>query len=100
MNHHKAIKGLTVLLIVLIVAAGVVLYTLYGTYKAIKDNPMAAFATPQDVYKRQILCSGTVRISRCLKRNGATGKENAQGVKNIFRCMKWRTLRGLSLIHI
>ena len=47
MNHHKAIKGLTVLLIVLIVAAGVVLYTLYGTYKAIKDNPMAAFATPQ-----------------------------------------------------
>ena len=26
---------------------GVVLYTLYGTYKAIKDNPMAAFATPQ-----------------------------------------------------
>ena len=27
----------------------------------------------------RILCSGTVRISRCLKRNGATGKEKRAG---------------------
>ena len=43
MNHQKAIKGLLIALIALGVIAGVVAYSLFGTYFALKANPMSAF---------------------------------------------------------
>ncbi len=44
MSHSKAVKGLLAVLIVLFVVAGLVVYLLYGTYTALRSNPMAAFA--------------------------------------------------------
>ncbi len=46
MNYKKAIKILTVILIVLVLSAGGVTYALYGTYTDLKANPIAAFNTP------------------------------------------------------
>ncbi len=44
MNHQKAIKGLLIVLIGLGVVAGIVLYSLFGTYFALKANPISAFS--------------------------------------------------------
>ncbi|WP_066645136.1 LCP family protein [Christensenella timonensis] len=46
MNYKKAIKILTVILIVLVLSAGGVTYALYGTYTDLKANSIAAFNTP------------------------------------------------------
>lgn len=43
MNHQKAIKGLIVVLIILGVITAIVLYSFYGTYRHIRENPMVAF---------------------------------------------------------
>lgn len=49
-NHHKKIKGLLVVLIALVVVAAFVFVSLYGTYQALRANPMAAFVqTGSDV---------------------------------------------------
>lgn len=42
-NHHKKIKGLLIALIALLVVGVIVLVSLFGTYQALRANPMSAF---------------------------------------------------------
>ncbi|MEG2360930.1 MAG: LCP family protein [Christensenella sp.] len=47
MNHHKKIKALLCVLIVLIICAGGVSYALMDAYSSIKANPMSAFVAAE-----------------------------------------------------
>lgn len=47
MNHSKKIKALLCVLIVLVICASGVGYALYGTYHALKENPISAFVSAQ-----------------------------------------------------
>jgi len=42
-NHHKKIKGLLTVLIILLVVAAIVFAFLYSTYQGLRANPMSAF---------------------------------------------------------
>ena len=37
-----------------------------------------------------ILCSVTVPISRCLRQNGVTARQNVRGSLNLFQLIPWR----------
>jgi len=92
LNHHKKIKALLAVLIVLVICASGVGYALIDTYSGLKENPMAAFvsAGPDEVKPKEegsILTGDTP--AETIRIDGQTYQKNANTISILMLGVDW-----------
>ena len=91
MNHHKKIKALLAVLIVLIICASGVGYALIGTYSGLKENPMSAFvsAGPDEAAPEEGVALAGDTPAETIQIDGKTYQKNANTISILMLGVDW-----------
>ena len=91
MNHHKTIKALLAVLIVLIICASGVGYALIGTYSGLKENPMAAFvsAGPDEAVPEEGTALSGDTPAETIRIDGRTYQKNPNTISILMMGIDW-----------